>query len=74
MFGEHVHNAVVAAQETESGITIHYINERYDEGNIIFQAKCPVLPTDTPDDVATKVHTLEYKHFPEVIEMLVGKL
>jgi phosphoribosylglycinamide formyltransferase-1 len=67
MYGSHVHEAVVANRETESGITIHYVNENYDEGNIIFQAKCEVLPTDSPEDVAKKVHALEYKYFPEVI-------
>jgi phosphoribosylglycinamide formyltransferase-1 len=74
MYGSHVHEAVVAAKETESGVTIHYVNENYDEGQIIFQAKCEVLPSDSPDDVAEKVHALEYKHFPEVIEsVLSGK-
>ncbi|MDR1373314.1 MAG: phosphoribosylglycinamide formyltransferase [Dysgonamonadaceae bacterium] len=68
MYGHFVHEAVVDAGETESGITIHSVNENYDEGQIIFQAKCPVLPTDTPDEVASKVHQLEYKYFPEVIE------
>jgi len=68
MYGSHVHEAVVASGEKESGITIHYVNENYDEGRIIFQARCPVLPTDTPDDVAAKVHALEYKFFPMVIE------
>ncbi|MDR0832856.1 MAG: phosphoribosylglycinamide formyltransferase [Candidatus Symbiothrix sp.] len=68
MYGSHVHEAVVANKETESGITIHSVNANYDEGAIIFQAKCPVLPTDSPDDVAAKVHALEYKHFPEVVE------
>ena len=68
MFGMHVHEAVVGAGEKESGITIHYINENYDEGATIFQAKCPVLPTDTPEEVATKVHALEYAHYPHVIE------
>jgi phosphoribosylglycinamide formyltransferase-1 len=67
MYGSHVHEAVVANKETESGITIHYVNENYDEGQIIFQAKCEVLPTDSPDDVAAKVHALEYEHFPRVI-------
>lgn len=71
MFGMHVHEAVVAAGEKESGITIHYINENYDEGNVIFQATCPVLPADTPDEVATKVHALEYAHYPHVIEDLL---
>lgn len=68
MYGDNVHRAVVAAGESESGITIHYVNERYDEGDIIFQASCPVLPTDTPEDVATKIHTLEQEHFPRIID------
>ena len=72
MYGDHVHRAVVEAGETESGITIHYVNAHYDEGNIIFQAKCPVLATDSPDDVANKVHALEYEHFPKVIEQSWG--
>ena len=74
MYGSHVHEAVVAAGEKESGITIHYVNENYDEGRIIFQARCPVLPTDSPDDVAAKVHELEYRWFPEVIEWVIGKI
>lgn len=71
MYGERVHQAVVSNGETESGITIHYVNDKYDDGDIIFQAKCPVLPTDTPDDVAKKVHQLEYEHFPKVIDRLL---
>ena len=71
MYGDRVHEAVVAAGEKESGITIHYINEHYDEGNTIFQATCPVLPTDSPDDVANKVHALEYEHFPQIIEQVL---
>ncbi|MDR0769254.1 MAG: phosphoribosylglycinamide formyltransferase [Dysgonamonadaceae bacterium] len=67
MYGSRVHEAVVANRETESGITIHYVNENYDEGQVIFQAKCKVFPTDTPEDVAAKVHELEYRYFPEVI-------
>jgi len=67
MYGSHVHEAVVASGEKETGITIHYVNENYDEGQIIFQAKCPVFPEDSPDDVAAKVHALEYEHFPRVI-------
>lgn len=74
MFGMHVHEAVVAAGEKESGITIHYINENYDEGDIIFQATCPVIPTDTPEEVATKVHALEYAHYPHVIEEVLEKI
>lgn len=72
MYGDRVHEAVVAAGESETGITIHYINEHYDEGNVIFQAKCPVLPEDSPADVAKKVHALEYQYFPVVIERLLG--
>lgn len=74
MYGDRVHEAVVAAGEQETGITIHYINEHYDEGDIVFQATCPVLPEDTPSDVAKKVHALEYKHFPVVIERLITAL
>jgi phosphoribosylglycinamide formyltransferase-1 len=72
MYGQHVHQAVADAGETESGITIHYVNGNYDEGNVIFQAKCPVLPTDTPDIIAEKVHALEYEHFPRIISELWG--
>lgn len=70
MYGHHVHQAVVDAGETQSGITIHYVNEHYDEGSIIFQATCEVLPGDTPETIAEKVHALEYLHFPKVIENL----
>ena len=71
MYGSRVHEAVVANGETESGITIHYVNEKYDDGQVIFQAKCEVLKEDTADDVAAKVHALEYEHFPKVIEQLL---
>lgn len=74
MYGDRVHEAVVAAGEKETGITIHYINERYDEGDVVFQATCPVLPEDSPADVAKKVHALEYEHFPVVIERLITAL
>lgn len=74
MYGDRVHEAVIRAGEKQSGITIHYVNSEYDEGDIIFQAVCPVLEGDTPADVASRVHALEYKHFPVVIEELVGKL
>ena len=73
MYGDRVHQAVVTAGEKESGITIHYINEHYDEGDTIFQVTCPILPTDSPDDVAKKVHALEYEHFPLVIEKLLNE-
>ena len=71
MFGMHVHQAVVANKEKESGISIHYVNAKYDEGNIIFQASCPLLPTDTPEEVAKKVQVLEHQHFPGIIEALI---
>lgn len=71
MYGDRVHEAVVANGESESGITIHFVNERYDEGNIIRQVKCEVQPTDSADDVATKVHALEYEHFPKAIQQLL---
>ena len=72
MYGHHVHEAVLNANEKESGITIHYIDGQYDEGDVIFQAQCPVLPDDTPDSLATRVHQLEYEHFPKVIEELLA--
>lgn len=71
MYGDRVHRAVVDSGETESGITIHYINERYDEGDVIFQTVCPVLPGDSAEDVAKKVHALEHRYFPKVIEELL---
>ena len=72
MYGMYVHKAVVENKETHSGITIHYVNQHYDEGKIIFQAKCKVLPGDTPEKVAEKVHELEYEHYPSVIEQALG--
>lgn len=74
MYGQHVHEAVVASGEKESGITIHYVNENYDEGRIIFQAKCPVSPADSADDVAAKVHALEYEFFPQVIGEIASRI
>ena len=73
MYGMRVHEAVAEAADTESGITIHYVNGNYDEGSIIFQATCPVSTTDTPDMIAEKVHKLEYEYFPKVIEDIWGK-
>jgi phosphoribosylglycinamide formyltransferase 1 len=73
MYGNYVHQAVVAANELESGITIHLVNENYDEGSIIFQARCPVFPNDSAEDVAAKVHKLEYRYYPEVIRDLLQK-
>lgn len=71
MYGSHVHDAVVANNEKESGITIHFVNENYDEGAIIFQAKTYLTQIDTAKTVAKKIHKLEYKHFPEVIEQVL---
>jgi phosphoribosylglycinamide formyltransferase-1 len=68
MYGRHVHEAVKANNETETGITIHYANEHYDEGQIILQARCAITPEDSPETIAQKVHTLEYAHFPQAIE------
>ncbi|MDE6543163.1 MAG: phosphoribosylglycinamide formyltransferase [Muribaculaceae bacterium] len=67
MYGHHVHEALVAAGEKETGITIHHVNENYDQGSIIFQATVAVAPNDPPDDVAAKIHELEQLHFPRVI-------
>lgn len=73
MYGMHVHEAVRTTGEKETGITIHEVNEKYDEGEILFQARCPVLPTDSAEQIAEKVHALEYAHFPRTIERwLVG--
>ena len=74
MFGAKVHEAVIACKETESGITIHLVNEVYDDGKTLFQAKCPVGENDTPDTLAQKVHALEYKYFPVQIETFLKKL
>lgn len=71
MYGRYVHQAVLDAGESESGITIHYVNEAYDEGHIIMQAQVPVSPVDTPESLARKVHQLEHAHYPRVIEKLV---
>ncbi len=71
MYGHHVHEAVIAAKEKESGITIHYVNERYDEGEHIAQFRCPVLPDDTPDSLAERIHRLEHAHFPGTIESVL---
>ena len=73
MYGMNVHRAVVNNYETETGITIHYVNENYDEGAIIFQGKCNVLPTDSAEDVAAKIHLLEMEHFPKVVNQLLNE-
>lgn len=68
MYGSFVHEAVIKANEKESGISIHLVNEKYDEGEIIFQAICKIGGNETPDSLAAKIHTLEHNHFPQVIE------
>ena len=73
MYGARVHQSVVENKETESGITIHFVNEEYDAGDIIFQARCSVEAGDDADRLAQKVHALEYLHFPAVIESVVQK-
>jgi phosphoribosylglycinamide formyltransferase 1 len=74
MYGARVHEEVIAHKEHFSGITIHYVNERYDEGNIIFQATCKVEPSDSAESLAQKVHALEYEHYPRVVEEILVKL
>jgi len=71
MYGKYVHEAVIAAGEKETGITIHYIDEEYDHGKILFQETCSIEFTDTPEEVAAKVHALEYAYYPQVIESLL---
>ena len=71
MYGMNVHQAVWAAGEKESGITIHYVNERYDEGDIIFQAACQLNPNDNPDSIRNKVQALEHRYFPSVVLKLI---
>lgn len=73
MYGDKVHHAVRNAGDVESGITIHFVNSKYDEGQIIFQATCPVTEKDTPETIAQKVHRLEYQHYPQVIEGVINK-
>lgn len=74
MYGMNVHNAVIAAGDKESGITIHYVNEEYDKGATILQAKCPIVPGDTPETLANKIHQLEYEYFPKAVEQVIEKM
>jgi phosphoribosylglycinamide formyltransferase-1 len=74
MYGSRVHRAVIDAGESESGISIHHVNQDYDEGDIIFQARCDIEPGETPDSLAKKIHELEYTYFPTVVESLLKKL
>jgi phosphoribosylglycinamide formyltransferase-1 len=71
MYGSNVHKAVKESGDTETGITIHMVNEQYDEGSIIFQARCPVDPSDSPESIANKVHELEYQYYPGIIESIL---
>jgi phosphoribosylglycinamide formyltransferase-1 len=73
MYGMNVHRAVVENKEAETGITIHYVNENYDEGNIIFQTSVSLSGEETPDDVANKIHELEQAHFPVIIEEIINQ-
>lgn len=73
MYGAHVHKAVIAAGEKESGITIHLVNDHYDEGDIIFQSSCSITPLDTPETLAAKIHVLEHEHFALAIEQHIFK-
>ncbi len=73
MYGMKVHEAVISNHDKESGITVHLVNERYDEGQILFQAKCIIEESDTPESLAEKIHALEYRYFPRVIEHYILK-
>lgn len=74
MYGQYVHESVLNAGEMESGITIHYVDEHYDNGDIIFQTACPVLDTDSPESLANRIHQLEHLHYPLVIDDLIKSL
>lgn len=73
MYGMNVHKAVLASKDKESGITIHYVNQEYDKGDIIFQATCPIVSGDTPETLANRIHELEHQHYPRIIEELLLK-
>ena len=74
MYGQYVHEAVLQAGEMETGITIHYVDEHYDSGDIIFQTACPILENDTPETIAQRIHQLEHLHYPRVVEELLVPL
>jgi len=74
MYGQYVHESVLNAGEVESGITVHYVDEHYDNGDIIFQTACPVLDDDTPEKLAQRIHQLEHLHYPGVNEALLKKM
>lgn len=71
MYGKYVHEAVIKAEEKESGITIHFVDELYDHGKEIFQVSCPILPGDTPDTLAQRIHELEHTYYPKIIEDVI---
>jgi len=68
MYGMNIHKAVLASKDKESGITIHRVNQNYDEGDILFQATCPIISGDTPESLAARIHELEHQHYPRIIE------
>ncbi len=72
MYGMHVHDSVIMSGETESGITIHLVNKLYDQGDVVFQAKCPIETNETPESLAQKIHVLEHENFPLVIEQIIN--
>jgi len=72
LYGNFVHESVLANKEKESGISIHYVDEIYDHGEIVFQKSCPVFETDTPESLARRIHALEHEHYPRVIEEIVN--
>ncbi len=74
MYGSAVHDAVIKSGEKETGITVHYVDEHYDSGDIICQVKCEVLPTDTADTLASRIHKLEYEYYPKIVEECLSKL
>jgi phosphoribosylglycinamide formyltransferase-1 len=74
MYGMKVHQAVIENSEIESGISIHFVNSKYDEGELIFQAKCKIDSSDNPESLAKKIHQLEYEHFPNTIEQVLNKI
>ena len=74
MYGAYVHQSVLSAGEVESGITVHYVDEHYDNGDIIFQTACPVLDGDTPESLAQRIHQLEHLHYPKVVEEILKKI
>ena len=73
MYGDNIHRAVIESGEKESGITIHFIDEEYDRGGILFQASCPVKPGDTPESLAERIHSLEYTYFPVIVQKTILK-